>query len=413
MAVKILGRTFGSPPPKEDRALEYGSYPFLVDTQGNGSKFVQLNGQNLFSQVPVVFGCVKMIIDRLISLPRVVKMANGEPITSPRWLEQPNQWVDGDMMFSSAISSMLLNGNFYTIIRRTSYAGSIYMIEIPDPWEVECEWTGSDIIWHYRGYSYSSDIQDVMSIAHVPYITRSNHILGIGPGQATGLTSDVLYQAYQFLIGEFINNITGNVVISSPAIIGPDQLKQMRGQIRAHLTGPKNARVPILLGGGADAKSLGTSARDAQLVETLNSFNAQVAGMVFGVDPPLLGINTAGVSLTYNNQQEREEKLWEDALRPVAYRYEKFITKLLPRPRTMKIDESTLTGVTRESTLKNAMIEVDINLKAGFEVIPWAKIAESLGYALTNSAIAQLNERNNRQSSDSEGANNEDEDTDT
>ena len=357
-------------------------------------------------QVPVVWGCVKMIADRLISLPRVVVGQGGREMPSPGWLEQPNDWMDGDQMLSRAVFGLLLNGNFYAVVRRERYGGPVREVIVPDPWEVGCDWDrySRTLVWYYQGVPYPADPLAAVSVVHQPYLTLGDEVLGVGPAQAMGLTGDVLGQAYRFMLAEFANNISGNIVIEYPDMITDQEARRVRGQLLAGNVGSSNARKPIVTSGGAQVKSLGASAKDAQLVETMREYSAQVAGIVFNVDPPLLGVNTSGVSLTYNNQQEREEKLWEDALRPVAHRYQRFVSRLLPGQRRLRLDESGLTGVTRAHALDNALKEVDLNLKAGAEIVPWEKIAESVGGALDEATLAKLRESGRVMSSVSSGS---------
>ena len=59
-------------------------------------------------------------------------------------------------------------------------------------------------------------------MSHIPYLTERDEVKGFGPGQAFGLTTDVLHQAYRFIMGEFVNGVTGSVVIETPQALTDD-----------------------------------------------------------------------------------------------------------------------------------------------------------------------------------------------
>jgi HK97 family phage portal protein len=294
-------------------------------------------------QLLAVYGSVRLISDSISTLPvDVYREVNGEKVevSPPSWLEKPTTSLWFTEWCSQVLSSLLLHGNAYLAVTRSS-TGSIAEVIPLDPIMVEPRRTSpSQLVYIVGGQPYTGEI------VHIKGLMMAGSDVGLSPIEAARQSIGLGLSAQQYG-AEFFNG-EGNMpgVIEMPGKASVDQMTSMakawqRKRSRA------NKGLPGVLEGGAVWKPTGVTNEQAQFLATRKFTAAEIAGQMFLLDPSDLGIPVEGTSLTYANLEQRNARRVQVTLLPWMVRVEQAISMLLARPRFMRFNaEGLLRGDT-------------------------------------------------------------------
>ena len=284
-------------------------------------------------QLTTVLGCVRLISDSISTLPiDVFRRAGDEsiPVTTPTWLSQPTIDLDFASWCGQVLSSLLLHGNAYVMVNRSSSSFGIVELIPLDP-------TTVDIDYRQGRKVYLVNSQPGAEIVHIKGLMLPGADVGLNPVAFARQTIGLGLSALKYGADYFEND--GNM----PGVIEMQKVAQPQTKIdlaqqwqRRRRTGGKG--LPGILDDGATWKPTGVSNEDAQFLETRRFTQAEIAGQIFMLDPTDLGIPVDGMSITYANLEQRNARRVQVTFLPWITRIESALTGLLSSPRYVKFN---------------------------------------------------------------------------
>lgn len=293
--------------------------------------------------LPVVYACLNVLTQRLTAMPvRILDDARGE-MPTPQWLRQPSPGVTTADLVSQIAVSLVQHGNAYLLpVRVNREVVEVYCAP-HDAVNVRSTGDGAvDYVVH--GQIYDDEI------IHARYVAVAGRPLGLSAWEAAERALAIGVSSQEFVDRHFNQSAHLQMAILAKGQMTAPAKRELAAQIRArHMGDPKKAWQPLVLDSDTDVRSLSMTTEQAKFVELMNLTNAQIASMIFRVDPSLVGIAQAGSSLTYSNLVDREAQLYRDAIHPLAVRIEQALSRLLPEGATVDLDaRETLRGSPRD-----------------------------------------------------------------
>ena len=252
-------------------------------------------------RVPIVWACARVRSTRLASMD--VQGPDGQ---LPVWMSMPSVPAEKgyigylsymDLLTQCAMSYDLHGNIFFGVIRNAR--GTVHDLMVLDPEYVNLHF--DDTKGKYRIYHTYFDGE----IITVPNMMLPQFPVGV---------SLIYYQHQQLEMSKVgQNHVTSMLkhggtmpfVIASEGSTTSDQKREFNSMWRKLYGGAKNSNVPALLDNGARVYPIGTTPAEGQLLQSRQFTDTQICSF-FGVDPSMVGINTSGSSLTYQNLQQRE-----------------------------------------------------------------------------------------------------------
>lgn len=283
--------------------------------------------RNGFSNNPVGFRAVKLIVEAAASLPFVLENRTARLDLHPLLdlLRRPNE-SDGQAAFlEAAFGQMILTGDLYVEAAGLALEGKgpaqLYVLRgermrvIPgrDGWPVAYEYS-------VGGRKHRFDMrQDLPPVLHLRAFHPQDDHYGLSPLAAAASAFDVHNSA-----SKWSKSLLDNAARPSGAIVykgvdgtgslASDQYSRLVDEIETHHTGARNAGRPMLLEGGLDWKPMGFSPADMEFQKTKDSAAREIA-LAFGVPPMLLGLPGDN---TYANYQEANRAFFRLTVLPLA-----------------------------------------------------------------------------------------------
>ncbi len=274
----------------------------------------------------IVFRCVDVIAKSMASIPLVVKQ--GDEIAGPdhplvKLLARPNPRTTKSRMVHQLVAFRLITGN--------SYLEKLKPNESSPPKE----------LWVWPSYDLRPIIDDLGGILPIGYgfedgktkfgwevdpITGRSCILhwmtfnplnpwfGMSPIESMARSVDQRNSADEWNQALLQNQCEPSGVMTSEQTFNDAQIKQLRDQLEERYMGPRNAKRPMILGGGAQWTQVALSPKDMDWLEGKNVASRDIAG-AFGVPTQVIPI--AG-DQTFANFEQARLALWEDTVIPLG-----------------------------------------------------------------------------------------------
>lgn len=151
------------------------------------------------------------------------------------------------------------------------------------------------------------------AIIHVGWEAPDGNV-GVSPLQQLGITIASEEAAQRYVAASFANGVrpSGAVILPEDEHVDKELRDEIRQEIQQIHGGVDQAFKMMVLGGGADLKSIAHTAKEAELVET-RKLNREEVAAVYDVPPPMVGILDKA---TYSNINEQHRMLYTTVLRP-------------------------------------------------------------------------------------------------
>ena len=151
------------------------------------------------------------------------------------------------------------------------------------------------------------------AVIHVAWEAPDGNV-GVSPLQQLGITLAAEEATQRYVAAAFNNGVqpSGAVVLPADEHVDAEVREEIRQEIHAIHGGVDNAFRMMVLGGGADLKSVAHTAKEAELVES-RKLNREEVAAVYDVPPPMVGILDKA---TYSNINEQHRMLYTTVLRP-------------------------------------------------------------------------------------------------
>lgn len=252
-------------------------------------------------QIAAVASCVGLIARDVSSLPvdvierlseRERRPAIGHPVR--RVLSQPNSWQTWPEWLSQAVTHVLLRGNSYSLIVKTSATsnGSEQVSELipmhPDQVTVEqAAMPGLEITYKWQpqnspqSYTFTQD-----RVLHFRGLS-TNGVVGRSVLQDARETFGVSLATQNHAARFWNGGGVPRVVLKHPKVVGKGA-KNLEESWAANYGGGSDQSMVAVLEEGMDISTLSVSAEDAQFLETRQFQRGEICGL-FHVPPHMIG----------------------------------------------------------------------------------------------------------------------------
>ncbi len=340
----------------------------------------------------IVFRCVDVIAKAMASIPLVVKQGDkvvGLEHPLAKLLARPNPRTTKSRMVHQLVAFRLITGN--------SYLEKLSPSESTPPKE----------LWVWPSYDIRPIIDDRGGILPVGYgfedgrakfgwevdpITGRSCILhwmtfnplnpwfGMSPIESMARSVDQRNSADEWNQALLQNQCEPSGVLTSDSTFTDPQVKQLRDQLEERYMGPRNAKRPMVLGGGAKWTQVALSPKDMDWLEGKNVASRDIAG-AFGVPTQVIPI--AG-DQTFANFEQARLALWEDTVIPLGLdlteELNHFFAEDFPGATiSMNLDKIAALGVRRAEKWNTAQNSTFISTNEKRELVDLEPIDESQG----------------------------------
>ena len=335
----------------------------------------QIDKDQAISKLQIIWGCMTRIVNRLMILPPSIVDSNGRRVDSlPLWIREPISGLPFPQLISQMTISLVHYGNAYLVplldergaVRAVYCLDSLKMEVIPD------RDMPNGIRYVYDGQEFNNNL------VHQRYITQPGKLVGLGALEAAlqginigDLSQSSLEQFYK-------NGASVRYVVNAKGGASQEELESLRTHIDEYISGPHNAGKTGVFAGDIEISPISSTVQESQLIELSKWSDAKMTAQIYHLPVSLMGVNLPGNQLTYNNEQARENKIWRDALRPIALCIELALSHFLSDSNKLVLDP-------RNTLLGNAKDRADITLI-------YAKTNQALGkWVFTGNEIRDIN----------------------
>ncbi len=322
----ILTRLFGGRlnAPVEQKSHSLFALSGVSEATWTRRGFSALAGEG-YLRNPVVYRCVRLIVEAAVRVPLSVKGPEGALAEHPvlRLIEMPNPRQSGSELLEAVYSFLHTSGNaFLEAALADGEVKGLYALR-PDRMSVVAGVDGWPAAYEYRvgGRTVRLDqgTAPVPKVLHLKLFHPLDDHYGLAPLDAAQVSLDTHNAAARWNKALLDNAArpSGALVYSAEAgNLTPDQFQRLKDELEAGFQGAMNAGRPMVLEGGLDWKSMGLTPHDMDFIEAKNMAAREIA-LAFGVPPMLLGIPGDN---TYANYAEANRAFWRQNVVPLVKR---------------------------------------------------------------------------------------------
>lgn len=274
-------------------------------------------------QVATVFACVRLLSETIATLPlnlmQNVKGKKRHAVNHPLYSllkTKPNADMNIVQLKEALVASMCLRGNGY--LQKVSTRGGV-IAEIPflDAARMSMiRQADGSIVYFYTSLSGKSYRFNADEIINIPYFSL-NGIEGITPIKMCrdGISLAMTAQNHAKMFYE--NGGKPNLAIEIPQTLSDTAYDRMKKSFNTAYSG-QNSYKTAILEGGATAKTLTMTAKDAEFIATRKFQKSEIAAM-FNIPPHLVGdLDKA----TFSNIEQQSIEFEKFTIRPLVTKIE-------------------------------------------------------------------------------------------
>lgn len=283
---------------------------------------------------PVVYRCVRMIVEAAVRVPLSVEGDEGTQADHPvlRLLDTPNPRQSGSELLEAIYSFLHTAGNAYLeAALADGEVKGLYALR-PDRMSVVAGTDGWPTAYEYkvggRTVRLDQGTVPIGKVLHLKMFHPLDDHYGLAPLDAAQVSLDTHNAAARWNKALLDNAArpSGALVYSAEAgNLTPDQFQRLKDELEVGFQGAINAGRPMVLEGGLDWKSMGLTPHDMDFIEAKNLAAREIA-LAFGVPPMLLGIPGDN---TYANYAEANRAFWRQNVVPLVKRTSGMLTRWL------------------------------------------------------------------------------------
>jgi HK97 family phage portal protein len=288
--------------------------------------------------VPWVWSCLQLTAGVISTMPvdeYVRRDGVAEPVSSMSpLLVAPSAQVSLEDWIFQHIESMIMHGGAWGAIVARDRAMHPTQVELVSPTVVTVRQDRFGGEWSVR---FDGKVMDRDEVWYVPGRTRAGSPFGIGLLDYMLETVAVGVAARKYGAQFFGDGAHPTMVVTPPTNPGEDGAKALKARLLDILRGN---REPLIVPNGTQVEPWQTNPSDAALVEVLRQ-NATDGAQFFLVPPELVG-GVTGDSATYANVEARVLNLLAFGVAFWLTKWERAISRQLPRPRFVKLNEAAI-----------------------------------------------------------------------
>ena len=286
-----------------------------------------------WDRLPVVNACVRLVAQLLASMPIRVVDEKGKDMPVPDWLRYPYETYTIVDLISSAVWSLLMVGNWYPIPRRAG--GEIVAVWPLRPNIVTATVpVGGGFEYRVNGRLWSGEM------FHARYACIPGDPMGYSAIAAAASNIEISSSAQSATVRHLVRGMSARYAITAPADMSSEDMDVIQEELDIHFQGVVDGDEALFLRAGLGLMPVSMTAQDGALLALMQYSDAQIAAMVFGVDPQMMGIvEKAGSSLTYKNLQDQLTALHRNTVLPLEIQIQNVLSQMLPPGQYVDLDE--------------------------------------------------------------------------
>lgn len=261
-------------------------------------------------RLAAVWSCVDLIASQIATLPLHNFRAdpNGHRLNidlPPLFKTSPSPNMTRKTWLYQAMSSLLLRGNAYGLLRNFDYTGYPTEVEWVHPDLVTINETAGVPLYYINGIYVESS-----RIVHIPWAVFPGSVIGLSPINAFKVSLETGLSAIAYGRDFFRNSSLPSGLITSEKPNDVAGSKFMKEQFKIASAGRDIVAVPK----GISFQQLSIPAEESQFLQTISATATQIAA-IYHVDPERVGGET-GHSLTYATTEQNNHNFLTFTLRP-------------------------------------------------------------------------------------------------
>lgn len=281
-----------------------------------------------YGQNPTIYRCIDLVATNAASVKPRVKV-NGEYVTEHPLLtlmKRPNPITGGQEFRTEAYAWAMLTGNIFT--DRMIVGSQVREMYNWQPYQFSIDRSTINVQIPLRYWANKNsdnarswDVDPVTGQSDLMHLALFNPkpnagFMGMAPLEAAANAGDQLNAAAKWRHNSLKNDCRPSLAIIAKKA-NPQQIKEIRKEMREEKAGYKNAGETLLLGGETEVKTISQNAKDAEWING-TKLNKQEVAEVFGVPSQLLGIEG---SQTYANYAEARYAFYIQTVLPLVDLY--------------------------------------------------------------------------------------------
>lgn len=300
--------------------------PFLIDKPVFNTWDTETAVKEGLMSSHVVYACVRLRAWSAASVPWIVE----EKTKSGRWvrvqdhplenlIEHPNEDMERVDLISRI--SMLLDVCGNALIYKTLFKGAVMELIPIQPDQIKPIPSNKNIIQSYQffkkgeGKTTNKDPKNIIKKEHIIHWMFPNPInpfWGLGPLQTVGRIVDTEVEAIKFQKNSLENKAVKDGILSVKRHLSKAQWTLLHDEFKAQISGPNNARGPIVLGEDVHYQPFSMTPAELDFANS-RKMNREDIAIALGVPPPLIGILE---NSSYANSSEARIIFWLDTMIP-------------------------------------------------------------------------------------------------
>ena len=270
---------------------------------------------------PTVFACLREISEGAAGVPFTLFRQHGSKIDEVedhpllKLLDHPNPLQGRFEFLEAVIAYQYLSGNTFieAVGPDRGKPQELYSLR-PDRMSIiphRFEMVGG-YVYKVGGNKVTFTPDQVM---HQKLFHPLDDFNGLSPIQVAALAIDKMNQGdkWNSALMKNMGVPSGQLVSKKP--LTDEQYSRLKSEIRESISGPANARAPLLLEDEMEWKEMGANARDLDFIKGMQFSALQVAS-IYNMPPELIGLQPA----TYQNRKEARKALYTEVICPALQR---------------------------------------------------------------------------------------------
>jgi HK97 family phage portal protein len=285
--------------------------------------------------LPVVVACRGLLADTLGQLPLITLRGRRPLPRQPTLTLRPNPHEYRWLTFHRLTNNLTRWG--YSFLRVTAWtaAGLPAAVRVLDPGDASAVWdpvTGDlDTVWHL-----GEELTPGLDVIWIPYRVERRGSLGEAPLAACTVALELFAELFA-MAGSFWHAGYPSLIVEVAQRLAPGQAQEIKRQLLESMGGRHE---PGVIDQDGKVSAIGSSAVEAQLVESIAVANAEIA-RAFLMPPSLVNV-ASGDSLTYSTVEGEMRRWLATGLGAYCNRFEAAFDELTPQGQRSRFDTTEL-----------------------------------------------------------------------
>ena len=155
-------------------------------------------------------------------------------------------------------------------------------------------------------------------LVHQRYITQPGKVVGLGALEAAKQSIRISAYSQNYMEQHFKHGANIKYLLMSKDAVSSTVKQDFKDHMEQYWQGTENAFQVGIMEGDAKLLPMSATAQESQLQELSRWIDTKIVGQIYQLPLSVMGVNPVGKPLTYSNEESRENKIWRDALKPVA-----------------------------------------------------------------------------------------------